>query len=110
MQPPVSPPYHIGCSGWHYTHWVGPFYPADLPSTRWLAFYAGRFHTVEINNSFYRLPSEKCLHAWHDDTPADFFFALKASRFITHMKKLKDPEASLARLLGRVESLSEKLV
>ncbi|WP_225981829.1 MULTISPECIES: DUF72 domain-containing protein [Acidithiobacillus] len=106
---PVSSPYHIGCSGWHYAHWVGAFYPPDLPSTRRLAFYAGRFHTVEINNSFYRLPGEKCLRAWHDGTPAGFLFALKASRFITHMKKLKDSEASLARLLGRAESLREKL-
>lgn len=103
------PPCRIGCSGWHYAHWRGPFYPPDLPAARWLDFYAGRFDTVEINNSFYQLPSEKTLAAWRDGTPAGFLFAPKASRFITHMKKLRDPETPLALFLGRMETLGEKL-
>jgi uncharacterized protein YecE (DUF72 family) len=100
---------HIGTSGWHYGHWRGPFYPEDLGSEGFLEFYAHRFHTVEINNSFYQLPSEQALKNWRDLAPPGFIFAAKGSRFITHMKKLKDPERSLAPFLERIVLLKEKL-
>lgn len=99
----------IGTSGWHYKHWRGAFYPAKLPASKMLAFYTERFDTVEINNSFYRLPSEAALGEWRESTPGNFRFAVKASRFITHNKKLKDPEPSLELLLPRIETLGEKL-
>ncbi len=100
---------HIGTSGWHYAHWVGPFYPAGMPNEEFLPFYTGRFRTVEINNTFYHLPSRKALAGWRDGTPKDFLFACKASRFITHMKKLSDPRESITRFFDTVEELGEKL-
>jgi uncharacterized protein YecE (DUF72 family) len=100
---------HIGTSGWHYKHWRGPFYPADQRPAGMLAFYVRRFDTVEINNSFYRLPSPEALENWRKQTPPNFRFAVKGSRFITHMKKLKDPAAALANFLPRVEILGKKL-
>jgi uncharacterized protein YecE (DUF72 family) len=99
----------IGTSGWHYKHWRGPFYPGDLPAAEMLSFYARHFDTVEINNSFYRLPAVATFESWRDSAPARFSFAVKASRYITHMKKLKDPEASLEKLLSRAEALKRKL-
>ncbi len=102
-------PVHVGTSGWHYGHWRGPFYPDNLSAERFLAYYATRFHTVEINNSFYQLPSERALATWRDTAPPGFIFAAKASRFITHLKKLKDPERSLAPFLERLSLLGEKL-
>jgi len=92
---------HIGTSGWHYKHWKGPFYPAHARAEELLALYAERFTTVEINNTFYRLPDEKTWEGWRKTVPPGFLFTVKASRFITHMKKLKDPEAPLAALLER---------
>ncbi len=100
---------HIGTSGWHYGHWRGPFYPPDLPESRFLEHYASRFGTAEINNSFYRLPEEKTLVRWRRETPRGFVFAAKASRYLTHMKKLREPEEPLRRLFGRLEALGEKL-
>jgi len=100
---------YIGTSGWHYDHWRGPFYPEELGADRFLAYYAQRFPTVEINNSFYRLPSERALRTWRDTTPPGFIFAVKGSRFITHMKKLQDPERSLAPFLERTALLGEEL-
>jgi uncharacterized protein YecE (DUF72 family) len=100
---------HVGTSGWHYKHWKGPFYPADLPASRMLAWYAQHFDTVEINNSFYKLPTEAALESWRDATPAGFLFAVKGSRFLTHMKKLKDPEEGIARFMERVAALGPKL-
>ena len=100
---------HIGTSGWHYGHWRGPFYPDDLGPEGFLEFYAARFQTVEINNSFYHLPTESALSTWRDTVPPDFIFAVKGSRFITHMKKLLDPERSLAPFLARVILLNDKL-
>ena len=100
---------HIGTSGWHYKHWKGRFYPADLPASRMLDWYAKHFHTVEINNSFYKLPTEAALESWRDTTPAGFLFAVKGSRFLTHMKKLKDPEEGVARFMQRVAALGPKL-
>lgn len=102
-------PIFVGTSGWHYPHWRGTFYPADLPARDWLAYYAARFATVEINNSFYRLPAAATLRAWAGATPPAFRFAAKASRYLTHMKKLKDPEPALAAFLPRIEELGARL-
>ena len=99
----------IGCSGWQYKHWRGDFYPLDVPQTRWFEYYAARFDTVEINNTFYRLPEQSTFAAWAARAPAGFLFAVKASRFLTHMKKLKDPEAPLERLFERMRPLGEHL-
>jgi uncharacterized protein YecE (DUF72 family) len=100
---------HIGTSGWYYNHWQGAFYPRDLPKNRFLDYYAGQFRTVEINNSFYRLPDKGTLRKWRDHTPDDFIFTVKASRYITHMKKLKDPEKPLHTLLDALKGLGNKL-
>jgi len=100
---------HIGTSGWHYQHWRGPFYPTDLPASKMLAFHLCHFDTVEINNSFYRLPTVAALESWRDSAPAGFLFAVKASRYLTHMKKLRDPEIGLINFLPRVEILGDKL-
>jgi uncharacterized protein YecE (DUF72 family) len=99
----------IGTSGWHYKHWLGPFYPQKLPASRMLDFYLRHFDTVELNNSFYKLPNVETLEAWRKNTPGDFLFAVKGSRFITHNKKLKDPHHALENLLPRVEVLKKKL-
>ncbi len=100
---------HIGTSGWQYKHWKGPFYPEDLYASDFLSYYSEWFHTVEINNSFYQLPKQETLSQWRSKSPKDFIFSLKASRYITHMKKLKDPASSLSRLLEPLPSLSGKL-
>ena len=99
----------IGTSGWHYDHWRGPFYPEDLPAKKMLEFYIQHFDTVELNNSFYQLPKPSALKDWRDSVPKDFLFAAKASRFITHMKKLKDPKKPLRKVIPRLEYLKEKL-
>lgn len=104
----ASRPY-IGTSGWHYPHWRGPVYPEGLPPAEWLAFYARRFKTVEINSSFYRLPDPDTIEAWRNAVPPGFCFAVKASRLITHMKKLMDPAATVPRLLDRVQGLGPAL-
>ncbi|MBI4774439.1 MAG: DUF72 domain-containing protein [Deltaproteobacteria bacterium] len=100
---------HIGTSGWHYHHWKGPFYPDYLSAEDMLPYYSGRFHTVEINNSFYRLPKKTTLERWKETVPPDFVFSLKASRYITHMKKLKDPSKGVPPLLEAAGVLGEKL-
>ncbi len=100
---------HIGTSGWHYPHWRGPFYPKGMAARAFLGFYAERFGAVEINNTFYRLPTPATLAAWRAATPAGFLFACKASRYITHMKKLSDPAAATRRLFDRVTLLGPKL-
>jgi len=100
---------HIGTSGWVYNHWRGIYYPQDLSQRAWFAYYARDFDTVEINNSFYRLPSEAAFDAWHEQAPPGFLYAVKASRFITHMKKLKDPEEPLRTFLERAGRLGETL-
>lgn len=99
----------VGCSGWHYKHWQGIYYPAGLPTVDFLAYYLRSFCTVEINNSFYRLPTPETFAAWYEAVPADFLFSVKASRFITHMKKLKDPQQSFGRFLENTGALKEKL-
>ena len=100
---------HIGTSGWHYGHWVGPFYPEGVKPEDYLAYYAGRFAAVEINNTFYRLPAPEVLAGWRVSTPPAFMFACKASRYITHMKKLKDPEQSIRSFFDAVDVLGAKL-
>ncbi len=101
--------YYIGTSGWHYEHWKTRFYPDGLPKIEWLRFYASRFATVEINNSFYRLPSEAAFANWHKNSPANFVFAVKMSRYVTHIKRLKDTEEAIERFIGRAEGLKDKL-
>jgi uncharacterized protein YecE (DUF72 family) len=100
---------HIGCSGWHYKSWRGIVYPADLPTAGWLRAYTKRFHTVELNNSFYRLPSEETFAGWREQVPRGFVFAVKASRFLTHIKRLRDPEEPIERLLGHAKALGPTL-
>jgi uncharacterized protein YecE (DUF72 family) len=99
----------IGCSGYVYLHWRGPFYPLELPQKKWLDFYARHFPTVELNNTFYTLPAASTFESWRDGAPVGFLYAVKASRFITHMKKLTDPEPYLARLFERARLLGDKL-
>lgn len=99
----------IGTSGWHYAHWRGTYYPEELPTSEWLGYYLRSFDTVEINNSFYRLPAESTLAAWRDAVPPDFRFAAKASRYLTHMKKLLDPQSALTTFLPRIEVLGPTL-
>ena len=94
----------VGCSGWQYRHWRDSFY-AGAPVARWFDHYASVFDTVEINNSFYRLPEAVTFARWAERAPAGFVFSVKASRFLTHMKKLKDPEAPLQRLFDRLPGL-----
>lgn len=101
--------FHVGTSGWVYPHWRRVFYPAEMPEPDWLAFYARHLDSVEINRSFYRLPSRENFSAWRDGTPKGFVFAVKASRFITHMRKLKEPEQTLPPLLEAASGLGEKL-
>jgi uncharacterized protein YecE (DUF72 family) len=99
----------IGTSGWHYRHWLGTFYPADLKTSQMFAFYQRFFDTVELNNSFYRLPTPEAFLAWRESADRDFVFAVKGSRFLTHNKKLKEPEQALHNLLPRADLLGEKL-
>ncbi len=101
--------YHIGTSGWIYKHWQGPFYPEDLPQKKWLEHYRGHFKTAEINNSFYNLPGKKTFEDWRKRTPKDFLFAVKAGRYITHMKKLKDPKEPVERFFSQAAGLKGKM-
>jgi uncharacterized protein YecE (DUF72 family) len=105
----MSLKYFIGCSGWHYEHWRGLYYPEELPKPKWLPFYAGQFSTVELNNSFYHLPSEKAFNTWRASTPENFAFAVKVSRYITHIKKLKNLGSAVENFLSRAGLLEEKL-
>ncbi len=102
-------PIHIGTSGWYYHHWRGPFYPEDLSNKHFLEYYIKYFQTTEINNTFYRLPDKEPIAGWRDTVPAGFVFAVKASRYITHMKKLKNPQEGLSLFLRRIEALKDKL-
>jgi uncharacterized protein YecE (DUF72 family) len=99
----------VGCSGWNYKSWRGRFYPADVPVTRWLEYYAQRFDTVEVNNTFYRLPERSTFEAWRLRLPPGFLVAVKASRFLTHMKRLRDPVEPLERLFSRASALGAQL-
>jgi uncharacterized protein YecE (DUF72 family) len=95
----------IGTSGWNYPHWRGTFYPSDLPAARWLEHYASAFDTVEVNATFYRLPTVTTVRHWVEQTPVDFVFSVKASRYLTHVKRLRDLEPGLERFLDRLEPL-----
>ena len=99
----------VGTSGWHYDHWRGPFFPGDLPKERWLEFYAEKFDTVEINNSFYSLPERKTFESWKSAAGSGFVFSVKASRYITHMKKLKDPDEPVGKFMERARALGGSL-
>lgn len=99
----------IGTSGWNYRHWVGVLYPEGLPTSRWLDEYCRCFPSVELNNTFYRLPSAATFRAWRQRSPEGFLFAVKANRFITHIKKLGDPANALQPFAQNVQELGEKL-
>ena len=100
---------HIGTSGWHYDHWKGSFYPEDLAEDGLLEYYSGRFSTVEINNTFYQLPSDDTVNTWKAAAGDDFVFSVKASRYITHMKKLKDPGDALKRFFHCIAPLGDRM-
>jgi uncharacterized protein YecE (DUF72 family) len=104
-----SAPVRIGCSGWVYKHWRGLFYPEKLAVKHWFDWYAETFDTVEINNSFYRLPPPETFEAWREQAPPGFCYAVKANRFITQAKKLKDCEEPLTRMMASVEPLGDRL-
>jgi uncharacterized protein YecE (DUF72 family) len=96
----------VGCSGWNYDSWRhGVFYPERCPSSRWLPYYAGQFDTVEVNASFYRLPTVRAVQRWADQTPDDFVFAVKMSRYVTHVKRLRDLPPSLELFYSRIAPL-----
>ncbi len=99
----------IGTSGWHYNHWVGPFYPDKLPKSRWFEYYAQNFDTVEINNTFYQLPKDSSFEKWYAQAPEGFVYTVKANRYITHIKRIKDVSDELQRFFARVVILKEKL-
>ena len=99
----------IGTSGWHYRHWLGTFYPEGLRPGEMLSYYARRFCTVEVNYSFYRLPSASAVAAWRATVSDEFTFAIKASRYLTHLRRLRDPEEPVALLLERMAPLGEAL-
>jgi uncharacterized protein YecE (DUF72 family) len=99
----------IGCSGWNYSSWRGTFYPVDLPAREWLRAYARIFDTVEVNNTFYRLPEAATFAAWRAQTPSSFRMTVKASRFLTHIKRLRDPDEPLDRLFSRAAALGSRL-
>ena len=99
----------VGTSGWQYRDWRGTFYPPKLPQREWLEFYAERFQTVEVNNTFYNLPEASVFAAWAERTPDDFVVAAKMSRFLTHIKRLRDPEEPVHRFFERASELGPKL-
>ncbi len=99
----------IGTSGWQYRDWSGSFYPGRLPQRAWLESFAARFATVESNNAFYRLPERQIFEGWAERTPDDFMMAVKVSRYLTHIKRLAEPEEPVARFIGRVAGLGPKL-
>ncbi|MGH7509516.1 MAG: DUF72 domain-containing protein [Gemmatimonadales bacterium] len=98
----------VGTSGWSYKEWKGSFYPPKLPADQMLGFYSGRFPTVEVNNTFYRMPTERVLAGWAEQVPAAFRFAVKASRRVTHNNRLTDQDGSLAYFLRAVTPLGER--
>ncbi|HSS95972.1 MAG TPA: DUF72 domain-containing protein [Terriglobales bacterium] len=100
---------HIGTSGWHYQHWKGTFYSSDIKPEAMLRAYVQHFGSVEINNSFYRLPTTEAVKSWVKQTPGNFVFTVKASRYITHNRKLKYPKESLAKFLAMAKGFGKKL-
>jgi uncharacterized protein YecE (DUF72 family) len=102
-------PVLVGTSGWQYRHWRDAFYPAGVPQRRWLEHYAGRFATVENNGTFYRLPARETFEQWRARTPEGFVMAVKASRYLTHIRRLRDPEEPVRRMLDAFAGLAGKL-
>jgi uncharacterized protein YecE (DUF72 family) len=100
---------YIGTSGWNYKNWKSDFYPEELKQSEWLSFYQEKFNTVEVNNSFYQLPIEKTLKSWKEAVGDTFQFAVKASRYTTHNKKLKDPRESTDKFFAAVDHLGKAL-
>ncbi|EPR16475.1 hypothetical protein M527_20550 [Sphingobium indicum IP26] len=99
----------IGCSGWNYRDWRGRFYPEKMAAKNWFAFYAEQFDTVEINNSFYRLPSPETVDKWREQAPSGFCYAAKANRYLTQMKKLRDCEEPLERMMASFAHFGDSL-
>jgi uncharacterized protein YecE (DUF72 family) len=99
----------IGTSGYSYPHWKGVFYPQDLPQNKWLEYYCKFFNTVELNVTFYRLPQKAVFKSWYKRTPKEFYFVVKGSRFITHVKKLADVKEPLSQFFEFAKELKEKL-
>ena len=99
--------FRVGCSGWSYSHWRGRVYPKGLPQRRWLEHYATLFDTVEVNATFYRLPRRDTVAAWAEETPRGFLFAVKASRYLTHVRRLTDLGRGVERFYGRIAPLVE---
>jgi len=99
----------IGTSGWYYNHWAGKFYPSGLPKSKWFEYYAKEFDTVEINNTFYHLPKQESVQRWHQLAPKGFVYAVKANRYITHIKRLKSVSEPLERFFEIAGLLKEKL-
>jgi uncharacterized protein YecE (DUF72 family) len=99
----------VGTSGWQYASWRGRFYPREVPQRRWLDHYASRFACVEVNNTFYNLPASETFARWAEQTPDDFRFALKLSRYLTHIRRLREPEESIKLFLERAAPLHAKL-
>lgn len=98
----------IGTSGWQYAHWRRVFYPEKLPQRLWLSYYAERFRTVEVNNTFYNLPEKSVFAHWEEVSPRDFVFATKMSRYLTHLKRLHDPQEPVHRFMERAAALRKK--
>jgi uncharacterized protein YecE (DUF72 family) len=98
---------YVGCSGWNYKHWREVFYPRGLPTSRWLEHYAETFKTVEVNATFYRLPTLDATRRWAECSPRGFVFAIKASRYLTHVKRLRDVASGWSRLAPLVEPIAE---
>ena len=99
---------HVGTSGWVYPHWKAIFYPVGLPQHRWLEYYAGQFDTTEINASFYRLPTRETVEKWQQTAAKGFHFCPKISRFITHAKKLNDPEKGVPRFFDVFDTIAKR--
>src|SRR5262245_15265953 len=111
-QPPGSVtvmPVLVGTSGWQYRHWRGAFYPQDIPQRRWLEYYAGQFGTVENNGTFYRLPARETFEQWRARTPDGFVMAVKASRYLSHIRRLRDPAEPVRRMLEAFAGLQDRL-
>jgi uncharacterized protein YecE (DUF72 family) len=101
----LRPEVHVGCSGWNYPHWREVVYPKGLPQSRWLEHYTALFDTVEVNTTFYRLPKRDSVAHWVEQTPSDFVFSVKASRYLTHVRRLRDMGTGLCRFYERIEPL-----
>ena len=105
----MTPKFLVGTSGWNYPHWRNRFYPRELPASGWLAYYARHFPTVEVNSTFYRLPESQTFASWRASARGSFVFAVKASRFITHIKRLRQVRRPVRRLLLRAGRLGRRL-